>query len=139
LVRKGGDEMAKKRVSSREYSDTFLEIFRKLAEDSEAGIPIIVEGKRDEEALREIGVRGEVIVFQSLRKLGEELSRRECRRVILLFDLDSEGEEMMLETKQFLEGLIRNIDTNYWRRLRSLKYTGLTEIEAFKRFIHSKF
>ncbi len=91
--------------------------------------PIIVEGYRDAEALRRVGVGGEILVLKSARKLRRYLEERGSRKVILLLDFDSEGVELMAKTLRELEGAVPVIDTWYWRKFREFKYLGLLEVE----------
>jgi len=110
--------------------DEFSNIVEKLASESKQGIPIIVEGKRDEETLRRLGVKGEIILIKSIRGLRRKLEGRDLRRVILLPDLDSEGKHLLKLVKKSLEGVVKDIDVTYWRRLRIIRKMGFTQIES---------
>jgi len=122
--------MIPKSVKRREQLlDEFMEIIWKLALESRYGIPIIVEGKRDAESLRRLGVTGEIICIKSIRGLRRIFERREVKRVILLTDLDEEGERVMQLVKKSLEGVVKEIDTSYWRKLKIFKNIGFTQIE----------
>lgn len=131
MVGKGELHMAKKYRKGLEDFPRILEI---LVEESTKGVPIVVEGIRDKTALRKIGVKGEIIVFRSFKSLREYFEERDIRCVILLLDLDSEGERMTMMAKKALEGVVRNIDTSLWRRLRKFRNIGLTEIESLPVF-----
>jgi len=110
--------------------DELSNVFEKLALESRRGTPIIVEGKKDEETLRRLGVGGEIILIKSIRGLRRKFENRDVRRVILLPDLDKEGEHLLKLVKKTLEGVVREIDVSYWRRLRILKRIGFTEVES---------
>lgn len=112
-----------------ELSEEFEEIVEKLREDSRSGIPIIVEGERDAESLRMLGVGGEIIPVKSIRGLRRRLEAMNVRSVILLFDLDQEGERLVKLVKRALEGAVAEINTRYWLRLKAFKALGLTQIE----------
>jgi len=120
--------------------DEFSNIVEKLARESKQGIPIIVEGKRDEETLRRLGVKGEIILIKSIRGLRRKLEGRDLRRVILLPDLDGEGEHIMKLVKKSLEGVVKDVDVTYWRKLRIIRRMGFTQIESmhlvFKKLQH---
>jgi len=120
--------------------DEFSNIVEKLARESKQGIPIIVEGKRDEETLRRLGVKGEIILIKSIRGLRRKLEGRDLRRVILLPDLDGEGEHVMKLVKKSLEGVVKDVDVTYWRKLRIIRRMGFTQIESmhlvFKKLQH---
>lgn len=112
-----------------ELSEEFEEIVEKLRRDSENGIPIIVEGERDAESLRILGITGEIIPVKSVRGLRRRLEARGIKSVILLFDLDREGERIMRLVKRALEGAVGEINTRYWFRLKAFKSLGFTQIE----------
>ncbi len=118
--------MAKRRMLEDLEKLKFL--IENLAKEA-SSTPIIVEGYKDAEALRELGVRGRIFVLKSARKLRRYLEERGNRRVILLLDLDSEGVELTAKTVKELEGVIPVIDTWYWRKFREFKHLGLLEIE----------
>ena len=64
--------------------------------------PVLVEGQRDEKALRELGLEGEIIIYNAGRTLGataDELARRH-KRIIVLLDWDRTGGHLV---KRFLE------------------------------------
>ena len=113
--------------------DEFMDLVWKLELESRYGTPIIVEGRRDAESLRRLGVGGEIISIKSIRGLRRLFERREVRRVILLMDLDREGEKVMKLVKKSLEGVVREVDTSYWRRLQAFKNLGFTQIENLHR------
>lgn len=109
--------------------DEFAEILEKLRADSRNGIPIIVEGERDAESLRRLGVHGEIITVRSIRGLRRRFERDDVREVILLLDLDKEGEHVLKLVKRSLEGVVKQVNVSYWRRLRMFKRLGFTQIE----------
>ena len=109
--------------------DEFGEILEKLKADSRSGIPIIVEGERDAESLRRLGVLGEIITIKSIRGLRRRFEREDVREVILLLDLDREGEHVLKLVKKSLEGVVKQVNVNYWQRLKIFKRLGFTQIE----------
>ena len=132
--------MVKQPKNRTRLLDEFSNIVEKLARESKQGVPIIVEGKRDEETLRRLGVKGEIILIKSIRGLRRKLEGRDLRRVILLPDLDGEGEHIMKLVKKSLEGVVKDVDVTYWRKLRIIRRMGLTQIESmhlvFKKLQH---
>ncbi|RLG10740.1 MAG: hypothetical protein DRN64_02455 [Thaumarchaeota archaeon] len=129
-VRGSGVKASRRRV---DLLDAFMDLVWKLALESRCGTPIIVEGKRDAESLRRLGVRGEIILLRSIRGVRRLFEGREVGRVILLMDLDREGERAMKLVKKSLEGVVGEVDTSYWRRLHAFKSLGFTQIENLHR------
>jgi len=129
--------MAKKPMKKIILLEELLKILNSLIKESSYGIPIIVEGSRDEETLRRIGVRGEIISIKSIKGLRRMLEKRDLRRVILLMDLDSEGENLMKAVAKSLEGVVKEVDISYWRKLRIFKRIGLTQIESLDKLVEN--
>jgi len=136
LLGEGDQKMAKRlRFRSRLF-ENLANIVDKLSAESLNGVPIIVEGKRDEEGLRRAGVRGEIIQVKSIRGLRRFFEKRDVRRVILLPDLDSEGERLTKILIQSLEGVVGEIDLSYRKRLMEFKRYGLIEMESLDKLLN---
>jgi len=118
--------------SAAELLDEFADLIDELASEARLGVPIIVEGRRDVEALRRLGIRGEVIPVRSIKGLRRIFEERCVERVILLPDLDEEGERVLKLVKQSLEGVVREVDISYWRRLNMFKRLGYVQIETME-------
>ncbi|MCF3653787.1 MAG: toprim domain-containing protein [Aigarchaeota archaeon] len=112
-----------------ELLEEFEELVENLRRDSEDGVPIIVEGERDVRSLRILGIMGEIIPVKSIRGLRRRLEAKDVKSVILLFDLDQEGEKLMRLVKRSLEGVVGEINTRYWLRLKTFKKLGFTQVE----------
>lgn len=73
--------------------EEFKEILDEIKEYSDKGIPLIVEGKKDEISLRKIGCSGPIITVSGAR-LHEIAEESRGREVIVLTDFDEEGERI---------------------------------------------
>ena len=124
----------KKHRCIEEYEE-LLEIIKRIIKESEDGSPIIVEGERDLKALRALGVKGTIIIYRSREDLMEKISMLKPAHVILLLDMDCEGEEKTMYLKKFLEGLVGNINLTYWNTLRKFRVFGLTTIESIPKIL----
>ncbi len=124
----------KKHRHIEEYEE-LSEIIRRMIKESEDGSPIIVEGERDLKALRALGVKGTIIIYRSREDLMERISMLKPAHVILLLDMDYEGEKKTVYLKKFLEGLVGNIDLTYWNMLRKFRVLGLTTIESIPKML----
>jgi 5S rRNA maturation endonuclease (ribonuclease M5) len=70
-------------------------------------VPIIVEGKRDIKALRELGLQGKLIPLNNgmgLYEFCEGILERHSK-VVLLMDWDNNGEHLFRELSTYLSGL----------------------------------
>ncbi len=88
-----------------ERADRLMEVLRALFEVNIA-IPVIVEGRRDANALQSLGFVGKVIVLHSGKRLYEfcEEIAEHYPRVVLLFDWDAKGEELFRAVASNLSG-----------------------------------
>ena len=91
----------KKTCPSAEEADRaekLREVFEALSEVNKL-VPVIVEGKRDAEALRRLGLAGKIITFHSGKPVYEfcEDIAEKYDRVVLLLDWDSTGETLQRE------------------------------------------
>lgn len=114
-------------------------IFTDLAHQAKLGVPIIVEGRRDELALRRLGIAGTI---HCLKATGESrlrlLERLDgSKRAIILTDFDREGDE--LESWLYQELSHRGIhpDNRAWWKLRGLARTEVRSVEEFPSFIRA--
>jgi len=87
---------------------------------------VVVEGKKDEEALRELGVNGSVTLAQGKSAVVVERVLRSCggrnKGVVLLFDWDAAGEEKarLFEALFRAEGASAALDPSPRREFRHL-------------------
>jgi len=114
-------------------------IIDELRMQSEAGVPIIVEGRRDEAALRRLGVTGKVHCLKAKGESRHEFLDRldGTKEAIVLTDFDREGKE--LETWLYKELSQRGVksDLKIWIRMRSLARTEVRSVEELPSFIRA--
>ncbi|TMI73934.1 toprim domain-containing protein [Candidatus Bathyarchaeota archaeon] len=114
-------------------------IIDELRTQSEAGVPIIVEGRRDEAALRRLGVMGKVHCLKARGESRHEFLDRldGTKEAIVLTDFDREGKE--LETWLYKELSQRGVksDLKIWIRMRSLARTEVRSVEELPSFIRA--
>ena len=89
-------------MNRRKYENLLerIEDLKELSED----VPIIVEGKKDVNALRAIGIKGEIFRISTglpLFKFCEDIAAR-YSSVIILTDLDKEGERLLKKLRNYL-------------------------------------
>ena len=120
----------------RDQIEKALETLRKR---STAGVPMIVEGRRDREALIKLGVNG---TFLSLKGSGETRSHfldriSEFHDVTILTDFDAKGSELRLWLYQELTRKGIHADDLSWRRIRSLARAQVRAVEELPSFVRS--
>ncbi len=120
----------------KDETDRLLDALRKR---SNTGVPIVVEGRRDREALGKLGVTGTILC---LKAAGESrfhfLDRLDgFRDIILLTDFDREGVELRLWLYQELTRRGIRADDLAWKRIRSLARTEVRSVEELPSFVRS--
>ncbi|MEM2069262.1 MAG: toprim domain-containing protein [Nitrososphaerota archaeon] len=124
----------RKHKHAQEYEE-IVEIVKRMVRESEEGSLIIVEGERDLKALRTLGIDGDILIYRSRRDLLDKINMLRPAHIILLLDMDHEGEEKALYLKKFLEGSAEKIDLTYWNTLRKFRRLGLTTIESLPKIL----
>jgi len=114
-------------------------IFQDLQVQSEAGVPIIVEGRRDEAALRKLGIKGTILC---LKATGEprfaSIERLDgSKRAIILTDFDREGGELGKWLYQELSYRGVLADNQLWRKIRGLSRTEVRSVEELPSFMRA--
>ena len=114
-------------------------IFEELRSMSESGIPIIVEGRKDEAALRRLGVIGRIYCLKARGESRHDFLERldGTTDAIVLTDFDREGKK--LETWLYKELSQRGVksDLKLWSRIRSLARTEVRSVEELPKFVRA--
>ena len=123
----------------RDRLERMLKLIEELKADASRGVPIIVEGFRDVEALRELDVGGRIIPAKAsgrtLIDLVEEVEGLGKPEVILLLDFDRRGREWTrMLTRQFERAGIR-VNTNFWRLLSNLSGKEVKDVEGLLSYV----
>ena len=125
----------------KEKEEKIEQIITALTEDSAKGKPIIVEGKKDVEALHTLGVNGRIVTVKtegkSFLEATSEIEKLGAREVILLLDFDRRGKEGTKRIKQDLERLKIKPNSKYWHALLSLLGTEVQCIESLPNYLET--
>jgi 2,5-diamino-6-(ribosylamino)-4(3H)-pyrimidinone 5'-phosphate reductase len=109
-------------------------VIAKLTDESAKGIPIVVEGKKDAQTLREFGVTGAIVTVKtggkSFLEAAAEIERLAPQQVILLLDFDRRGREGTKRLQQNLERVQIKVNRDIWLELRSLTGHEIQCIES---------
>ncbi|MEM1578412.1 MAG: hypothetical protein QXN34_05070 [Archaeoglobaceae archaeon] len=113
-------------------TDEFLKAIEELKEKSREGWVIVVEGIKDEIALREIGIEGEIITFSGFLSTAEKVKDK---NVIILTDYDSKGFEIEKGLLKILlsYGNVANVELK--RRIFSQVKKEITKVEEIHRYL----
>ncbi len=123
----------------KEKEEKIQRIIAALTEESEKGKPIIVEGKKDAQALRELGVNGKILTVKtggkSFIEATAEIEKLGAREVILLLDFDRRGKEGTERLQQNLERAKIKANTRFWRELQGLVGREIQCIESLTSYL----
>jgi 5S rRNA maturation endonuclease (ribonuclease M5) len=125
----------------KEKEEKILKILEKLAEESAKGKPIVVEGKKDVEALCALGVTGTVLTVKtggkSFLDAVCEIEKMRVPEVILFLDFDRRGKEGTKHLKQSLERAKIKPNTKLWRALSALVGREIQCIESLTAYLQT--
>jgi 5S rRNA maturation endonuclease (ribonuclease M5) len=123
----------------KEKQEKIQKIIDKLIEASEKGKPIIVEGKKDTQALKELGVNGVILTVKSGGKsflqATQEIEKFGAREVILLLDFDRRGREGTKRLQQDLERMKIKVNLRFWSELKGLLSRDIQCIESLPSYL----
>jgi 2,5-diamino-6-(ribosylamino)-4(3H)-pyrimidinone 5'-phosphate reductase len=123
----------------KEKEEKIQRIIAALTEESAKGKPIIVEGKKDAQALRELDVNGKILTVKtggkSFIEATAEIEKLGAREVILLLDFDRRGKEGTERLQQNLERAKIKANTRFWRELHALVGREIQCIESLTSYL----
>jgi 5S rRNA maturation endonuclease (ribonuclease M5) len=123
----------------KEKEEKILQILTALAEESAKGTPIIVEGKKDVEALRVLGVEGTLMSVKtggkSFLDVVSEIEQMGASEVILFLDFDRRGKEGTKRLKQNLERAKIKPNVKFWRALSALVGKEIQCVESLTAYL----
>ena len=111
-------------------------LIERISYESERGGVIVVEGIRDRDSLRKIGIAGRILCLQSSRKntVGFVEELHDVNKVIILTDFDREGVFLAKRLAHILSAeSIRN-NVILWRDLRRLARSDIRSIEELSKY-----
>jgi 5S rRNA maturation endonuclease (ribonuclease M5) len=114
------------------------EAIDELKDRAMCGAVILVEGRRDREALAKLGVTGEIILtsHQSLFNLCESLARSK-KDIIIMSDWDERGEEVARQICVFMEADGLRPDNTLRVTLRGLLKREIMEVENLYGYVEN--
>jgi 5S rRNA maturation endonuclease (ribonuclease M5) len=123
----------------KERLEKIQKLITELTEESARGIPIVVEGKKDVDALRGLGVLGTVLTVKTGGKsfttaLGE-IEATEAAEVVLLLDFDRRGKLGTAHLKRELERAQIKVNLLFWRGLSALAGREIKCVESLTSYM----
>ena len=116
-----------------------MQLLDRLAEMSAKGIPIIVEGQKDVNALHALDVKGDIISAKTSGRrfldVLSEVGRRGKREAILLMDFDRRGKEWTKRLTKHLEEMRVKPNLVFWKRLQGLVGRDVKDVEGLATYM----
>lgn len=101
-----------------------------LNEESEKGSVIVVEGRRDAEALSRIGFTGSPAVFHHFKGVADFIDcHEESKKMILLLDMDRTGKYLTSKLVSQLQSRRHNVSLSYKRALAKITNGRVRHVE----------
>jgi len=123
----------------RRKAEQVSQLIRELTVEVEKGVPVIVEGKKDEYALRNLAINGQIICVKNCRKnladIVYEIEEKGFKEIILLMDFDRRGREWTKRLNEHLEHAKIKSNVRFWRVLHGLVGHELKDIEGLPTYI----
>jgi len=116
---------------SLERIELLIDVLDELFREWRDGACIVVEGRRDREALEALGLKTGVVAFKTLNCCMSDAIERLCYsdRVVILTDFDHEGEELASRISEVLTK--RGVEVNLEVR-RKLSHILRGEVKGFE-------
>jgi 5S rRNA maturation endonuclease (ribonuclease M5) len=115
---------------SNEFFDELDQLISMLKMFSESGVPIMVEGYKDERSLRTLGISGPILKLsgKNLLEAAERLDRFD--NFLILTDFDRKGQELTLRLFRYLDRRKVDLTQSFRRRFKNLTSRITCDIEG---------
>ena len=109
----------------------------KLKEQSDKGIPLLVEGRKDAEALNRLEISGKVIELKSSRKSLFNLLEHDVKdkEVIILTDFDRRGSDLAKSIHNHFQGQGKMVNMLFWKRMKNLVGRNVKDVEGLPSYL----
>ena len=125
----------------KEKEEKIQQLLERLIEESARGTPIVVEGKKDVETLKALGVQGKIVSAKTGGKsrldVISEVEKTEAHEVILLLDFDRRGKEWSKILKERLERARIRPNLKFWKELQGLVSKEVKDIEGLTSYVET--
>lgn len=123
----------------KDKQEKLEQIIAKLADEAAKGKPVVVEGKKDAQALQEIGVCGTVVTVKtggkSFLEAASEIESLGVKEAILLLDFDRRGKEGIKRLQLDLERAKVKANIRLWRELWGLVGREIQCVEGLPSYL----
>ena len=117
--------------------ERFQQLISRVAFESSNGSTIIVEGQKDRESLRQMGIKGPIECLQSSRRnaVGFVEGLGDAKRIVVLTDFDREGIFLANKLTRILNAHSLHVNLVLWKSLRELTRSEVRSIEELPKYL----
>ena len=123
----------------KEKEEKIQQVLDDLREESARGTLILVEGKKDVEALRALGVEGKMNSVKtggkSFLDVVSEVEKANVSEVVLLLDFDRRGKQGTNRLRQSLECAGVKVNLEFWVALLKLAGKDVQCVEGLEAYL----
>jgi 2,5-diamino-6-(ribosylamino)-4(3H)-pyrimidinone 5'-phosphate reductase len=128
-------------TSLERKAEKLMQLLERLAAKAAENTLIVVEGRNDIEALKELAIQGNIISVKTAGKSFldtlAEIQQQNISEVVLLLDFDRRGKEWTKRLKQSLEENRIKVDTNFWTKLQALLGHHVKDVEGLPSYLRT--
>ncbi len=119
------------RIDDYETVERLRSFICMLNEESERGSVIVVEGRRDAEALCRVGFTGNLAVFHHFKGIADFVDCHDSigKKIILLLDMDRTGKYLTSRLMSQLQSSSHNVNLSYKRALARITNGKVRHVE----------
>lgn len=125
----------------KEKAEQIQQILEQLAGENKNGKPILVEGKKDAEALKTLGINGKIIFAKkgpkTLLSVVSEIENLNADEILLMLDFDREGKQLTEQLKNHIEKTGVKVNVYYWLKLLSLTDRDIKDVEGLATYMRT--
>jgi len=126
-------------TSLQRKAEKLAKLLERLVAEATKSTLIVVEGRNDIEALKEMAIQGNIISVKtagrSFLDVLTEIEEQNVSKVILLLDFDRRGREWTKRLKQRLEEKRIKVDISFWNKLRALVRRDIKDVEGLPTYL----
>lgn len=114
------------------------QIICEIKDLSNEGAVIIVEGKKDRDALNELGISDQISLasYPSLLNFAEDISRK-TNQAIILTDWDPQGKKMAKKISEYLQASNTKPNNLIRNKIKKLVRKEIKDVEGLSDYVHS--
>ena len=125
--------------SLQRKAEKLAQLLERLVAEATKSTLIVVEGRNDIEALKELAIQGNIISVKtagrSFLDVLTEIEEQNVSKVVLLLDFDRRGREWTKRLKQRLEEKRIKVDISFWNKLRALVRHDIKDVEGLPTYL----